>query len=82
MRLPPRPHRARIARLRGGGALRGPVELGALELPFRYVGQLFRFNHRRVEENTLTILITPHLGDERGAGAELPPAIDNPNGQP
>ena len=46
------------------------------------LGRLFRFNHRRVEENTLTILITPHLGGERGAGAELPPAIDNPNGQP
>ncbi len=32
------------------------------------LGQLFRSNHRRVDENVLTILITPHLGvDERVA---------------
>ncbi|UCC69601.1 MAG: PD40 domain-containing protein [Armatimonadota bacterium] len=30
------------------------------------IGQLFRSTHRQSEENVLTILITPHLGLERG----------------
>jgi Tol biopolymer transport system component len=37
------------------------------------LGQLFRSSHRRVEENVLTILITPHLGARPGAESAKTP---------